>query len=438
MPGPAQDAGTPPARLVTVGIDHRTAAPTVRDRIFVADAEIDEVLAALNRAGIGQALLLSTCDRIEVHAAHADPPTASDAIAGVLAARAGVTAAMIRRQLAIHSDDAALRRMFAIAASLESQVIGEPQILGQVKDAHRRAESSGMIGPELAAALQAAYVAAKRVRSETAIAERPVSLAAAAVELARDVHGELQRCACLLLGPGEMGELMIEHLRAGGLKRLTVACANAARAAEASRALSAPAAPIARLADTLAEADIVVTAESAGVFAITADIAEAALRRRRRAPIFFIDLGVPADVDPAVERLEGAFRYDLDDLEPMTRAGRATRGAEAAAAWRIVEDELARFARGRAERRAVPAIVALRQHFEAARAQALVQAGGDAVRATELLINRLLHAPSEALRRLAAEAAGDAAAAERLLADLFGLPDSDTSGAPAGEEEDRR
>ncbi|HJS33692.1 MAG TPA: glutamyl-tRNA reductase [Alphaproteobacteria bacterium] len=438
MAGSVHEPGAAPPRFVAVGADHRTAAPALRDRIFVADGEIDEFLSGLGRAGVDQALLLSTCDRIEVHAAHPDPRSAIEAIAGALAVRAGMSAAAIRSQLAIHQDDAALRRMFSIAASLESQVIGEPQVLGQVKDAHRRAESMRMIGPELAAALQAAYAAAKRVRSETAIAERPVSLAAAAVELARDVHGELQRCACLLLGPGEMGELMIEHLRAGGLNRLAVAGANPARAAEVARALSAPATPIARLADALAEADIVVAAESAGQFAITADVAETALRRRRRAPIFFIDLGVPADVDPAVERLDGAFRYDLDDLERMTMAGRATREAEAVAAWRILEEELAGFARGRAERKAVPAIVALRRHFEAARAQALLQAGGDAGRATELLVNRLLHAPSEALRRLAVEAAGDAAAAERLLAELFQPPKSDTSGAPVGDKEDQR
>ena len=438
MTGSSSDAGATPPRLIAVGADHRTAAPELRQRMFVAEAEIDEFLAVLNRAGIDQALLLSTCDRIEVHAAHRDPQSATDAIAGVLGGRVGMSAAAIRGQLATHHGDAALRRMFAVAASLESQVIGEPQVLGQVKDAHQRAEAKGMIGPELAAALRAAYAAAKRVRSETAIAERPVSLAAAAVELARDVHGELQRCACLLLGPGEMGELMIEHLRAGGLKRLVVAGVNPARVAEVARALSAPATPIDRLADALAEADIVVAAEGAGRFAITAELAESALRRRRRVPIFFVDLGVPADVDPAVERLDGAFRYDLDDLERMTMAGRATREAEAAAAWRIVEEELAGFVRGRAERKAVPAIVALRRHFEAARAQALLQAGGDAGRATELLINRLLHAPSEALRRMAAEAASDTAAAERLLAELFQAPDSDTSGAPAGDKEDRR
>jgi glutamyl-tRNA reductase len=433
----------PILRLVVIGADHRSSAQGLRDRLFLEEGDFADFLAALKRAGLAQAIVLSTCDRVEVQAAHENPDAVAPAIAAALGARASVPSGEIMRALYVLRDDAALRRIFGVAASLESQIVGEPQVLGQVKEAHRRAQAAGLMGPELEASLKAAYAAAKRVRSETAIAERPVSLASAAVQLARDVHGELARCTGLLVGAGDMGELLIEYLKRGGLRHLVVTGANAIRAADMARGLAGHVAPFARLADALSEADIVVTAAGTGEFAITAQMTEAALRRRRRVPIFFIDLGVPADVEPAVERLDGAFRYDLDDLERLATSGRATREAEAAAAWAIVEDEIAAFLRARAERVAVPAIMALRHRFEAARARALADAGGDPARATELLVNRLLHAPSEALRRLAAGAsAEDRARAERLLAELFRLdewndrPSAPTNPSPTNEEKD--
>ena len=415
----------------------------MRDRLFLEDGDFADFFAALKRAGLAQAIVLSTCDRIEVQAAHENPDAVAPAIAAALGARAALPSSELVHALYILNDDAALRRIFGVAASLESQIVGEPQVLGQVKEAHRRAQAAGLMGPELEASLQAAYGAAKRVRSETAIAERPVSLASAAVQLARDVHGDLARCTGLLVGAGDMGELMIEYLNSGGLRRVVITGPNALRAADLARGLKAHVAPFVGLADAVAQADIVVTAAGTGEFSITAPMAEAALRRRRRVPIFFIDLGVPADVEPAVERIDGAFRYDLDDLERMATSGRATREAEAAAAWAIVEDEIAAFLRARAERTAVPAITTLRHRFEAARARALADAGGDSARATELLVNRLLHAPSEALRRLAASASpAERARAERLLAELFRLddwnerPSAPTSPGRTNEEKD--
>ncbi|MBI3452358.1 MAG: glutamyl-tRNA reductase [Rhodospirillales bacterium] len=426
------------ARLVVVGVNHRTSSVALRDRLFVADAEMPAFLGELRRAGIDQGLVMSTCDRIEVEAADPDPGAAAKKIVSLFVARAGLAADDLRHQLYVLEEGAALRQIFAVAAALDSQVIGEPQVLGQIKEAHRRSRAAGMVGSELEAALQAAYGTAKRVRSETAIGERPVSLASAAVQLARDVHGDLSRCGGLLIGPGEMGELMVEHLRAAGLRDLALAGPGPAQAAETARRLACHLVAFDALADALAQADLVVSAAGTGRHLITAAMMAGALERRRRRPVLVLDLGVPADVEPAVEALDGAFRYDLDDLERVAMSGRATREAAAAEAWAIVDAELAAFERDRAERTAVPAISALRRHFETERARALQAAGNDAARATELLVNRLLHGPSETLRQMAGAATADAPdrrRAEILLRRLFRLDDSAMSSGAAGDEE---
>lgn len=430
-------APTGQARLFAAGLDHRSSALDLRDRVFIPDAEMPGFIADLRHAGIGQAIVLSTCDRIEVQGAHTDPEAAAEAVMRLLAARAGETAGAIRSHACVHFDAAALHRIFGVAAALESQVLGEPQVLGQVKAAHQTALAAKMMGPELETALQAAYVAAKRTRSETAVGQRPVTLASAALQLARDVHGDIGRCTAVLIGPGELGELLVEHLQSGGLRSLAVTGPSAGRAGDTARRLACHVFSFDTLESRLADADIVVAALGSGKHVITGPGMDRVMGRRRRRAVFVVDLGIPADVDPAVEALDGVFRYDLDDLEHVTMSGRASRGAAAADAWAIVEQELAAFAHARAERNAVPAVVALRRHFEAVRAQVLRQASGDAERATELLINRLLHDPSEVLRRIASgEAAGltDSKLAEHVVAALFRLDDGSL---PQDEEKKR-
>lgn len=428
-------------RLVVVGFNHHSAPTALRDRLFIEEAETNGFLADLRAAGLTQAIMLSTCDRVEVQGAAADPAAFGQTLLGVFAKRSGLSAAELGPHVHYLVGEAALRHVFAVAAALESQIIGEPQVLGQLKEAHKRARDVGLIGPELDMALQAAYGAAKRARSETALGERPVTLASAALQVARDVHGELAGCAALLVGPGDMGELLIEHFRGAGLKRVTITGPNAARSETLARQLDCHLAPFDPLLPALVPADIVITATGSGRFCVTAPIIEEALRQRRRRPMLLLDLGVPADIDPAVEPLAGAFRYDLDDLENVAMSGRVSRETAATEAWAIIEAELAAFARARAGRSAAPAITALRRHFEMHRARVLIESGGDAVRATELLINRLLHEPSEALRRLAAEAAADPAArraAERLVCELFGLAGDDSDGDDADGGEERK
>jgi len=413
-----------PAQYVVVGANHRSSSVELRDRIFVEDAAAPAVLGRLREEGLRQALVLSTCDRVEVQGVAEEPELVHAAVARVLAERAGLEQAVLERQLYLHTDEAALRHIFAVAASLDSAVVGEPQVLGQLKAAHRTARDAGTIGSELEAALQAAYAAAKRVRNETRIAEGPVSIVATAVELAREVHGDLGSLGGLLIGTGDMGQLMAEELLGAGLARITVAAPQAARAEALARQLDGHYTDFATLAVALVEADVVIACAGTGRYLVTGEMMEQALRRRRRRPVYLIDLGVPSDIEPAVNRIDDAYLYDLGDLEGAALAGQASRVAAAAEAWHILDEALALFARARAERGAVPTLVALRRHFEQVREQVLAEIGeGNAAEATRLLVNRMLHEPSEALRAIAAEEGSSAsrALAERLIRRLFRL-----------------
>ena len=421
----------PKARLLVVGANHRSSSLTLRDRLFVEDAQVPAFLARLKEAGIGDALVLATCDRVEVQAMVGAATGADGAgrITGVIAAHAGLEPRDLAEQLYVFEEADAVRHVFAVAASLDSLVIGEPQVAGQVKAGHRMARHAGMVGADLEAVLQAAYGAAKRVRRETAIGERPVSLAAAAVELARDLHGDLARCTGLLIGAGDMGELVAEHMHTAGLGQLTVVHSREAQAQAQARRLGCHWAGFEALASMLAEADIVLSAVGARRHTLSADMVRGALGRRRHKPVFLVDVAVPGDIEPAVNRIDEAFLYDLADLEQVSRAGRANREAEARSAWEIIDAAVAEFLRGQAEREGIPTLSRLRRHFEDMREDVLAEAGGDAEKATRLLINRLLHDPSEAIRAWGAGGnAGGAAnreTAERILKNLFRLDQDD-------------
>jgi glutamyl-tRNA reductase len=421
-----------------VGVSHRTGTAALRERLFADEAGQTELLAALRASGLSQALVLSTCDRTELHAIADDPTRAAAAMRDILARQGRVTAADIAAQGYELAGEAALRQLFAVASSLDSVVVGEPQVLGQVKDAHRLSIALGTSGPQLEAALRAAYGAAKRVRSETAIGERPVSIAAAAIQTARGVHGDLTRCAALLVGGGEMGELMAMQLRQAGLAQLTVLHKSAARGALIAHRLGAHVRPLDELAPALADADIVIAALGDERQTVTAAAIKQALRARRQRPMLCIDSAVPGDIEPAVHDLDGAFRFDLGDLERLAVEGQSARAAAIDPAWAIVDAEVAASAAGAAARQAAPAVVALRRNFEAVRDQVLAEnPGADAATVARLLVNRLLHGPSALLRDLAANTAVDdgaeLVAIERLLTRLFRSAGADPSAA-AGDE----
>ena len=429
--GAAEDAAR---GLVVVGGNHQNLRAGLRDRIFVEEADIPPLLAELRAEGAQEALVLSTCDRVEIFAVAGGDPASTEAwVLDVLAARAGDDSGELRAEATRLHSGAALRYLFRIAASLESQVVGEPQVLGQVKAAERLSRDAGLVGPVLGAALQAAYAAAKRVRNETAVAQGPVSMAAAAISVARDLHGDLRRVSGVLLGMGEMGELLATQFRDAGLSDVAVLHPNSRRAGAVARRLGVHAREWEELEDALAGADIVMAAMGRGDYILTRPILESALRRRRRRPILVIDAAVPGDVEPRAQDLDDAFVYDLGDLEKVARAGQAGREEASREAAAIVEAELAAFARSHEERGAVPPLRAFREHVEALRREILADERLDAEEATRRLVNRLLHDPSLALRRAAAEAdAKSRMELEAAIRRLFALEDED--GPESGEQ----
>lgn len=412
------------ARVFVVGSNHRSGTALLRDRLFVDEAMLPHALEQLRAAGIEQALILSTCDRTEIQAVGAAAESAAALVRGAFASIGNVGPEEIVEQSYTLFDDAALRHIFAVASSLDSQVIGEPQVLGQVRASHRISSECGMVGPELDAVLQAAYGVAKRVRSETEIARQPVSIASVAARIAQDLHGDLAECSALVVGLGEIGELIHEQLRLAGLRDSTLT-GPMARTEAAARRAGLHYAPFEDLAGALVKADIVVSAAGTGRWIVNRELVEEALRARRRKPILLLDVAVPADVDRDVEGADGAFLYAFDDLERVALEGRSRRQKAAADAWRIVDEALDAWRRRAAEKGAIPAVVALRGYFDAAREQVLADhPGADAAQATRLLVNRLLHRPLTAMRDIVSagdeRSLADAGRLEALIRHLFG------------------
>lgn len=405
---------------VVVGANHRSSTMMMRDRIFVEEARLPALLKAL---GEDQAIVLATCDRVEVAGISTDPQAFATKALAVLAAEGECDAAELTPQTYTLSDAEAVEHLFRVTASLDSLMVGEPQILGQVKQAHRIATESGCVKAELETWLQAAYATAKRVRTETHIGEGPVSMAASATQIARDVFGDLSRASALLIGAGDMGELIARDLQESGLERLSVTHPRDSRAGSLARELGANVVEFDGLAEHLVHADIVLSALGSRKFSLSAEMVNQALKARRFRPLFIVDAGVPGDVDPGVESLDEAFVYGLGDLEQVALQGRAGREQEARLSADIIEQEVANFLQIRAERAAVPTLTRLRAKFETERELALVDAGGDAEKATRLLLGRLLHGPSHAMRNIAADDEAAWARLEFALEKLFDLKD---------------
>jgi len=411
-------------RVFVVGSNHRSGTALLRDRLFVDEAMLPSALARLRAAGIEQAMILSTCDRTEIQAVGDAAGRAADVVRDEFACIGDLPRDALEDQSYTLFDDAALRHIFAVASSLDSQVIGEPQVLGQVRTSHRIATECGMVGPELDAILQAAYGVAKRVRAETDIARRPVSIASVAAQLAQDLHGDLAGCNALVIGLGDIGELIHEQMRLAGLRNSTLT-GPTARAETVARRSGMHFAEFDALAEALVSADIVVSAAGTGRRIVDGTIVEAALKARRRKPMLLLDVALPADMERDIEKVDDAFLYAFDDLERVALEGRSRRQEAAADAWQIVDEALEAWHRREAEREAIPAVVAMRDYFDAAREQVLADhPGADAAQATRLLVNRLLHRPLTAMRDIAAS--GDApgglssARLEELVRRLFG------------------
>lgn len=425
---PETSAGTI-ERYVVVGLSHRAAPPTVHTRLFTEHPELDGFLADLREAGFAEGVVLATCERIEVFTVAEDGGSAELALGRLIAHWSGLAPDELDPALSIARGGAALRHLFAVAASLDSQILGDPDVVGQVRACHRAASDAGLVGSRLERAFQAAFGVAKRVRTETSLGEKPVSIAAAAMKVAQEIHGDLRRLSLLLVGLGEVSELMATQFRSSGVGSLTISHPTERRARTVARRHHAEVHAWADLDSALPKADIVVAALSEGRYTITRDQLRRALKKRRQRPIFLVDAAVPGDIDPGVDAFDAAFRYEFTDLERIAAAGLAERETAALDAWRIVDAELDAFTARQHEREAVPALVALREHAEAVRAEVLSDGKLDAKTATRRLMQRLLHQPTLTLRRAARESEAERAELETALRRLFDLGDTTGGGA---------
>jgi glutamyl-tRNA reductase len=430
-------------RVLLVGLSHHTAPVELRERLAITKAMLPPALAELSRLDpLGEVVLLSTCNRTEIYAAGNDAGTAQQAIAEYLVRSSGFgDVKALEPYLYMRTDADAARHLFRVAAGLDSLVVGEPQIFGQVKDAFAAASSAGVTGPTLNKLFPASFVVGKRVRSETALGEGAVSVSYAAVSLARKIFGNLAGLNVLLVGAGEMSRLTAEHLKGHDVQCITVTSRTFEHARELAEEVRGAAVEWDRLDTALAASDIVVTATGSAEPVLTRARVKAAIGSRRSRPLFVIDIAVPRDVEASVGDLEHVFLYNIDDLEAIVADNLARREAEVARAEAIVAEELARFVAWLRARQAVPTVVALRQRFEAIRqhelrrlepklAQLSPEARGRVDEITRLIVEKLLLTPTEQLKALDDQQA--VAAYTDALTRLFSLGQPGTSDAGAG------
>ena len=377
-------------QLILVGANHRSSTMQLRDRLFINEARLPAFYDRLKSAGLHQAVILSTIDVTEVIAIAPNDDEGADEIVRLLTAHAGISRTEIENQTYNLTGSEAIKHVFAVASALDSLIIGNQQVLGRLGAGHRVASHAGMSGPGLDDLIGAAQAAAERIGRETEISRRPVSIAAAAVQVARDLHGDLSRCSGLLIGAGEMGEMLASGMVSAGLDNLVVTHPSASRADQLSQQFNCHAGDMNDMAKLLVQADIVVTSMNKRHYSLDAVDIKGGTIARRRKPVFLIDTGVPGDIDPAVEKIEDAFFYTLDDLERVTREGRASREAEAEKAWAIVAAEAGKFFLPASIGSAPPETSLSDGDKEILRKDALKEAGGDAEKATKLLLNRLM------------------------------------------------
>jgi glutamyl-tRNA reductase len=426
-----------------LGVSHHTAPVDLLERLDFSSRDVGEAVRALaDHAGAAEAVLLSTCNRSEVYVASARPDQIRTEIVGFLSAYHDLPAAAFVPHLVERTGMDAVRHLFRVAAGLDSRIVGEPQVLGQVKDAFRAAASRQVVGPLLTRLFQTAFGVGKRVRSETALGEGAVSMGYAAVELARRRFGRLEGKSVLVVGAGEMATLTAQHLRSQGVGDMAVTNRTASGAETLAHAVGGRTVDWHDLAGAVAGVDVVVSATGAPRPVLTRDVVEAATSGRVARPLFIMDLAVPRDVDPSVGALRDVFIYNVDDLQELMHENTSKRSAEIQRAEGIVGDEVARFGAWRRSIGAVPAVVALRGRFEAIRRAELDRLGvkltsltvADRARVedvTRLIVEKLLLEPTERLK--AAPDEETQAAYAEVLVHLFGL--TEEARAPEPDEE---
>jgi glutamyl-tRNA reductase len=418
--------------LLLVGLSHKTAPVELRERLDFQARGLDLALKALaGRDTLGEAAVVSTCNRAEVYVACEDLAGARADLRQFVADFHGLDRAAVAPHLYDVADMEAARHLFRVAAGLDSLVVGEPQILGQVKEAHTAAAEARTAGPLLNRLFHSSFAVGKRVRTETGLGSGAVSISYAAVALAKKIFRDLKGLSVLVIGAGEMGKLTAIHMKSQGVRHVTIVSRTMAHAARTAESIGgATAAHWDDLDDAIGNADMIITATGAAAPILTKARVDAVMRPRPNRPLFIIDIAMPRDVEAAAGEIEQVFLYNIDDLQATVRENLARRASEVARADSIVEDELDKFGGWYRSRGAIPTVVALRQRFEAIRVAELErldhklaslppEARARVDEITHLIVEKLLLGPTEQLKALGdAETVG---AYSEALTRLFGL-----------------
>jgi glutamyl-tRNA reductase len=424
--------------LLLVGASHRTASVDLRERLDFSSRGLEEaVRAVIGRPSATEAVVISTCNRAELYVACHDPKTTAADLQTFFSEFHRLPIEQIRPHLYALQDHDAVRHLFRVASGLDSLVVGEPQILGQVKDAFATASRVQSAGPLLNRLFHWSFGVGKRVRTETGLAEGAVSVSYAAVNLARKIFGSLAGRKVLVVGAGEMGRLTAVHLKTQGVESVTITGRTLARAQELADDIGATVTPWDSLHASLLESDIVITVTGAPTPILSKAQVRDAMRASRSRPLFLIDIAVPRDVDPRAGEIEQVFLYNIDDLQAIVRENLERRGIEIGRADQIVDEEVLKFSNWQRSRDAVPTIVALRQHFEGIRKAELErlepklaaltpEARARVEEITRLMVEKLLLQPTEQLKN-----AGDAHLVSQYaaaLSRLFALEEKSEEG----------
>ncbi len=417
--------------LILVGLNHRTAPVAVRERLSIADAQLPIALAEVKSlAGVDGAAMLSTCNRVEVIVSAAD----EDVIEGIvdwLTERGAAARSDLEKHLYVLRYEDVIKHLFRVASGLDSMIIGEPQIGGQVRASFLTARRGGSLDPLLERLFEETMRVAKRVRADTGIGEHAVSVPYAAVELARKIFGDLRGLQVLLLGAGEIGELTAEHLNGFGLKQIFVANRSHDRAQQLASRFRGQAIYFEAIEPYLFTCDIVIASTAAPHYVIEPAQVERALASRRMRTLFLIDLSVPRNIDPAIAQMDGAYLYNIDDLQQVADSNRELRQQKAEQAEAIVAREVDSFRRRLLAQDAVPTIVELQQRLEEIRTSELEKClrklgpiTAEQRQAIEMLtaqmVNKILHYPILRLRDSAGEP-HERESLRRTIRKIFGL-----------------
>ncbi len=416
--------------LIALGINHTTATLVVRERVaFAADQLVEALQEGCQHIGLGELVILSTCNRTEMYFAADRVAEVLELALGWLASYHNLDPQEIRQSCYHHQDSSALEHMIQVAAGLDSMVLGEPQIFGQMKSAYAVAEEAGTVGAELGRIFPRVFAVAKRVRTDTAIGENPVSVAYAAVDLAGHIFSDLGEARALLVGAGETIDLVARHLAETGLAHIVVANRTLSRARELAHRFGAEAVLLADIPDQLATADIVISATGSQLPILGKGAVEHALKLRKHRPILMIDLAVPRDIEAQVGELKDIYLYTVDDLREIVEENLRTRHDEARKADVIIEEGVREYHRELRSLDAVDTVKALRGHAEQLRDAELEKALRALSRGetpeqvlaslARGLTNKFIHNPSIELKRASAEGRQEVVEVAR---SLHGLP----------------